>query len=106
MTWYTLLPLVTFISWGMRILPFAIGPYLKRFSFLNKLEAMLPCCLLIMITAYTIRDINFREAPFGLPEIVALTGVVLTQVWLRSSLVSMIVGVLIHQFLRVIFLTS
>ncbi len=107
MSWYALLPLVTAISVGMRIMPFLIGPYLRRFTFLHKLSVMLPCCLIIMIGAYTVSETTtFTEAPFGLPDMAAIACVILIQIWLRSIIISMGLGMLIHQFLRMIFFTT
>ncbi|MCH9610382.1 MAG: hypothetical protein S4CHLAM81_04570 [Chlamydiales bacterium] len=103
MKWYALLPIVAAISVGVRLFPFMVGDFLRRFSFLKKLSVMLPCCLLIMVTAYTLHGTDFSNA---WPEIGALLGVVLTQVLFRTITISMLAGVLLHQLLRLILLTS
>lgn len=106
MIWYVLLSIAGAVSLGMRVLPFLFGSILRRFSFLHKLSVTLPFCLLVMITAYTMHTVNFKEAPFGLMEILALVAVVMTQIFFRTITISMLVGIAAYQGLRMIFLTS
>lgn len=100
-TWYLVLPIVTLISVGMRLLPFLIAPFLQRFAFLQKLSTMLPCCLLILMTAHSMKEVPFTTAPFAIPEIAALGCVLITQYCFRTLILSMLVGIATHQLLMV-----
>ena len=91
---YLILPIVTVVSVGMRILPFLIGPSLQRFAFLQKLSMMLPSCLLILICAHTMKDTSIAT-----PEIMAISCVLLTQYLFRTIIISMAIGIAVHQLL-------
>lgn len=106
MTWYTLLPIVALISLLSRLTAFVVGKALLRFPFVHKLSLMLPYSLLVLITAYSMSNVSFTESPYGLPELLALCGIVIAQTLFRAITISLITGVLLHQILRVIFLTS
>ncbi len=99
MTWYTLLPLVTAVSVGMRLLPFLIGPFLRKFAFLHKLSVMLPICLMTMIAAYTLKEVPFTAPPYGIPEIIGIASVLLAQYLFRTVVISMGIGMVMHQLL-------
>jgi len=86
--------LMTTISFSFRYAPFVLSNWLKKWTFLEKLAATLPVCILILLVAH-----NLEHTSCGLPEIVGLAAVVLAQVMFRSIMLSMVVGVFFHQLL-------
>lgn len=86
---------MTVISFSLRYLPFALFRWLKKWTFLEKLSATLPACLMIFLVAH-----NLQHSTCGLPEVIGLGAVILTQVFFRGILLSMSAGLLCHQLLR------
>ncbi len=86
--------LMTAISFSFRYAPFVLSDWLKRWSFLEKLAATLPACILILLVAH-----NLEHTACGVPEIAGLLAVVVAQIFFRSILASMAVGVFLQQFL-------
>ncbi|MFN0065404.1 MAG: AzlD domain-containing protein [Chlamydiales bacterium] len=93
--WYILLPVVTAVSMGTRLLPFVFGSIFLKWKFLEKLSTVLPICLLIFIMAHTLQqgDLVHKE------EAAALMAVLATQYFFRSLVLSMCAGVVVHQIL-------
>lgn len=85
---------MTVISFSLRYAPFAFSSWLQKWTFLEKLATTLPISILILLTAH-----NLQYTSCGIPEIIALLVVVITQVQFRSILLSMLLGVLCHQVL-------
>ncbi|MCC5832781.1 MAG: AzlD domain-containing protein [Chlamydiales bacterium] len=86
--------LMTTISFSFRYAPFVLSDFLKGRTFLEKLAAALPLCILILLIAH-----NLEHTGCHTPEIAALLAVIVAQVFFRSVLASMAVGVFLHQFL-------
>ena len=92
------LAVMTAVSFGFRILPFLFSTWLKRWTFLDKLGATLPVCLLLLLVAH-----NVQHMSCGLPEVIGLVVVVFAQIFFLSILLSMLLGVLFHQILMRFF---
>lgn len=89
-----ILIIMTIISFSFRYAPFVLSNWLQKWTFLEKLAATLPICILILLVAH-----NLEHASCGIPEMVGLLSVIVAQVLSRSILLSMAVGVFCHQLL-------
>jgi branched-subunit amino acid transport protein AzlD len=90
----TALIVMTAVSFSCRYCPFVLSDWLKSLTFLEKLSTALPVCILLLLVAH-----NLEYSGCGIPEIAALLAVAVAQIFFRSVLASMAIGVLLHQFL-------
>ncbi len=79
----------------LRFLPFLIfrkntPPYI---SYLGK---VLPPALIGMLVIYCIKDIQFMNSPYGVPEMISIVSVAILQLWKHSSLISILGGTVIY----------
>ena len=90
----------------LRFLPFLIfrrGRALPRY--IAYLGEVLPQAIIAMLVVYCLRETDVLRAPHGLPELIAAAAVVVTQVWRRNALVSILTGTVLYMVLtQVIFL--
>ena len=63
------------------------------------LGRVLPNAALGMLVIYCLRDLRFSAPGYGLPELTACALVVLTQLWKRSSILSIVAGTLCYMLL-------
>ena len=82
------------ISFGFRYAPFVLSKWLQRWSFLEKLAATVPACILILLVAH-----NLENTGCGIAEMGGLIAVIVMQLTFRSILTSMLLGVAVHQLL-------
>lgn len=77
----------------LRFLPFLIfGGNRKTPEFVTYLGKVLPFAIMGMLVVYCLRNTSFTSLPFGIPEIISVTVVVLLHLWKRNTLVSIIGG--------------
>ncbi len=91
-----LLMVMTVISVGMRWIPFLFSKKLTAWKPLEKLSATLPLCIAILLVAHLLHQ---RHSTDYIPEIGGILAVMITQIWLHQLLLSMSVGIGIHQLL-------
>lgn len=82
----------------LRFLPFIVfskdtPPYI---TYLGK---VLPPAIIGMLVIYCLRDTSITSAPFGIPELLAATVVVLMQIWKRSAVLSILAGTVVYMLI-------
>ncbi|MDO7252982.1 branched-chain amino acid transporter permease [Helicobacter cappadocius] len=88
---------VTFLS---RALPFMIFNSKRNApNFLCYLGKVLPNAIVGMLIVYCLKDIDINISPFGSNEILALLCVVVLQIVLKISVVSIIAGTILYMYL-------
>lgn len=76
-----------------RALPFLVFPENKKApKVITYLSTVLPCSIMGMLIVYCLKGMNFTVAPYGASEIIACMIVVISYVWKRNTLVSIILG--------------
>ena len=91
------------VTVALRFLPFWVfrGAPPKYISYLGR---VLPAAIMGMLVVYCLKDASFTAAPFALPELIAALCVVVTQVWKRNSLLSILLGTAVYMLLiQVVF---
>ncbi|MFZ0565107.1 MAG: AzlD domain-containing protein [Chlamydiales bacterium] len=89
-----ILIMMTLVSFSFRYAPFVLSRWLQKSTFLKKLGASLPLCILILLVAHTL-----QQTSCNIPEMIGLVAVVVAQLLFRNVLLSMIAGVFFHQIL-------
>ena len=82
----------------LRGLPFLL--FQKRTPpLISYLGRVLPPAIIGLLVIYCLKDVSFRTAPFGLPEILAAYLVIGLQVWKRNSLLSILSGTAVYMLM-------
>ena len=86
------------VTAALRFLPFVIfrehTP--KYIVYLGK---VLPAAIIGMLVIYCLKDVNLMAVPFGIPELIAVAGVVALQAWKRNSILSILGGTVVYMVL-------
>lgn len=95
-----LIVVMTLVTMTTRFLPFLIfGEHRKTPELILYLGKVLPCAVMGMLVVYCLKDVDFLQAPFGLPELIGIVVVALLHLWKRNSLLSIGVGTVAYMLL-------
>ena len=82
----------------LRFLPFLV--FRKQTpKYISYLGRVLPPAVIGMLVIYCLKDISFSGYPFGIPELISVACVALTQIWKRNSLISILTGTILYMVL-------
>ena len=82
-----------------RVLPFLILRKRQTPAFVTYLGQVLPYPIMGMLIVYCLKDVSFLEAPFAVPELIAVAVVVVLHVWKRNTLLCIIGGTACYMIL-------
>lgn len=82
-----------------RVLPFLILRKRQTPAFVTYLGQVLPYPIMGMLIVYCLKDVSFLEAPFAVPELIAVAVVVVLHVCKRNTLLSIIGGTACYMIL-------
>lgn len=83
-----------------RFLPFLIFPTNKKTpDYIQFLGRTLPFATIGLLVVYCLRGITPTVYPFALPEIIAVTSIVLLHIWKRNTLLSVGAGTILYMVL-------
>ena len=99
---YIFLALITsgVVTFKIRLFPFIVfrnqTNLSKRMQFIS---SVLPQAIITILVVYCLKDISFINAPFGIPELIAVAIVVLLQWWKENTLLSIFIPTVIYMVL-------
>ncbi len=83
-----------------RFLPFIIFPADKATPpFINKLGKVLPYAVIGLLVVYCLKGVNITGGSYGLPELIAISVIVILHLWKKNTLISIGMGTLVYMFL-------
>lgn len=83
-----------------RLIPFLFFPKGKEIPpLIRYLGKVLPPAVIGMLVIYCLKSVSVLNAPFGLPEFIAIAVVILLHVWKRNNLLSIGAGTVLYMFL-------
>lgn len=89
-----------FMTLATRILPVLIfGRGEKVPDYIMYLGRVVPYTAMGLLIVYCLRDVPVLEAPHALPEAASLAVVVLTYLWKRNSILSVVIGTVLYMVL-------
>ena len=95
-----LIAVVAIVTIMLRVLPFLIfGGNKKTPVIIQYLGKVLPFAIMGMLVVYCLKSVSLVTFPFGIPEIIASSAVVLLHLWKRNTLVSVGGGTVIYMLL-------
>ena len=102
MNWHSfwIVVVAALVTMATRFLPFLIFPHSektpKSITYLGK---VLPCAIMGMLVVYCMKDVQFLEGSFGIPELISCAAVAGLHIWKRNSLLSIGVGTVLYMVL-------
>lgn len=95
-----LIIVVSVVTILLRFLPFIIFNDKKEPpKIITYLGNILPFSVMAMLVVYCFKDIYITHFPFGLPEVIAGTIVVLLHIWKKNTLFSIASGTIVYMLL-------
>lgn len=94
---------VALVTIGIRFLPFVLfrKDTPKIILYMGK---VLPYAIMSMLVVYTLKNVSFIDGSHGIPEVIAITLVVLLHKWKHNTLLSILAGTLAYMLLvQIIF---
>ena len=95
-----LIVVAALVTAATRFIPFLI--FRKKEStptIITYLGQVLPCAIMGMLVVYCMKDVQFLQAPFGVPELIGCAVVAVLHIWKRNSLLSIGVGTVCYMLL-------
>lgn len=83
----------------LRFLPFLIFGKRKTPEYISYLGRVLPYSIMGMLVVYCLRNVSVLTVPYGIPELIACAIVILTHIWKRNTLLSILSGTLVYMFM-------
>ncbi len=76
-----------------RFLPFLLFPgHRKTPRFVLYLGRVLPPAVIGLLVIYSLKDISFMRSPHALPEMLAISLIIVLQLWKKNALLSIAAG--------------
>lgn len=83
----------------LRFFPFVVMGNKKTPAYVEYLGKVLPYSVMAMLVVYCLKNIDFTQAPFALPEVISVVVVGALHVWKRNTLLSIIAGTVCYMVL-------
>ena len=102
---FLIILVVALTTFATRVIPFLVFPKGKEIpKTVQYLGKVLTPAVIGMLVVYCLKNTPVREAPHGIPELIAVAVVAGLHVWKRKNLLSIGVGTVLYMFLiQVVF---
>lgn len=92
--------IAAFVTFLLRVLPFLVFNEQKKIpAVIEAVGKMLPGAVMAMLVVYCLKDTDVRLVSNVLPRVIAVAAVVLTYVWKKNTLFSIILGTVLYMVL-------
>ena len=91
------------VTWGLRALPFTALARLRASAAVGHLSARMPLGVMVILLAYTLRDLPLAGPTQALPDILALAATLGLHLWRRNAVLSILGGTAVHVALAAAF---
>lgn len=90
---YSGLVILAIVNYTMRALPFLIfGGKKKMPESVEKLSSKLPAAIMTILVVYNLRGTVFSQAPYGIPELVAVLVSAVSYYWKENDILTLVLG--------------
>ena len=90
---------ISLVTILLRFLPFLIFGKRKTPEYISYLGRVLPYSIMGMLVVYCLRNVSVLAVPYGIPELIACVIVILTHIWKRNTLLSILSGTLVYMLM-------
>lgn len=87
------------ITFSLRAAPFILFRTGKTPEVVSYLGSVLPPAVMGMLIVYSLRNVSVLDAPFGIPELLAVAAVAGLHLWRRNTLLSILGGTVLYMVL-------
>jgi len=95
-----MIAVASIVTMATRFLPFLIfGENRKTPPIITYLGKVLPGAIIAMLVVYCLKDVQFLQAPYGIPELIGCVVVAALHMWKRNSLLSIGAGTVCYMLL-------
>jgi branched-subunit amino acid transport protein AzlD len=84
------------VTWGLRALPFAALAPLRASAAVGYLSARMPLGVMVILLAYTLRNLSLAAPARALPDIMALAATLGLHLWRRNAVLSIVGGTIVY----------
>jgi len=95
--------LVTLATLITRFAPFVLFSSKKQHPAIEYLGRTLPYAVVGLLVVFSLKDVNLAVTAHGIPEALAILGIVLLHLWKRNVLLSIGAGTIIYMVLIRLF---
>lgn len=96
--------IATFFTLITRIIPFLFYAKRKPGEMIRHIELFMPTMIMVILVFYAIKDVNFTQEPYGLPEIVSIFIAGILHVMFRQALLSVVIATVSYMYINQILL--
>ena len=82
-----------------RALPYLVLGRRKLPAWLDYLGSMLPASIMTILAVFCLRNTQVAAFPFGLPELISVSAVILLQLWRKNPFLSIFFGTACYMIL-------
>ena len=87
------------VTWALRAFPFLLFGSRPLPDIIQYLGKALPPAIMTVLVIYCLRETSVRQAPYGIPELIACALVVSLQIFRKNMYLSIIAGTVCYMIL-------
>ncbi|MER5638735.1 AzlD domain-containing protein [Kitasatospora sp. NPDC002227] len=84
------------VTFCLRAAPFAVLGRLRSSRLVAFLGTTMPTGVMVILTVYTLRDLDLTAHPYGLPAALGVAATTALHLWRRNSLLSIVAGTAVY----------
>jgi branched-subunit amino acid transport protein AzlD len=84
------------VTWALRALPFTVLAPLRASATVRYLSARMPLGVMVILLAYTLRNLPLAHPARAVPGLLALAATVGLHLWRRNAVLSILGGTAVH----------
>jgi branched-subunit amino acid transport protein AzlD len=88
------------VTFALRAFPFHIAGRWKDSAIVRMMGRFLPPAIMLILVAYSFNGVQWATWPSGVPELLAVTAVVILHVLFRNPFVSIVAGTVLYVIAR------
>ena len=90
---------VALATFATRALPFIFFSKREPPELLSTIEKNLPPMILLLLVIYCLKDVQWLQPPYGVPEIFTIAVVSVMHIWKRNAMLSIFAGTGLYMLL-------
>jgi len=84
------------VTWGLRALPFTAVAPLRASAVVGYLSARMPLGVMVILLAYTLRNLSLGDPGRALPDVLALAATAGLHLWRHNAVLSILGGTAVN----------
>lgn len=93
---YIAIAIMTIVNYFTRVFPFLFFRKNDLPSYILFIEKYFPSVIMTILIVYTLKDVNFSSAPYGLKELCSILFTAILHLTLKNYLISIFAGTIFY----------